>query len=81
MSADERRVAVVTGGANGIGLATAQRFARSGFTVVIAGVDVTNQLGSAALDLYVKSVESREGAHAFAEKRDPDFSKYRFSRT
>ena len=38
---------------------------------------VTNQLGMAALNLYLKSPESGEGARAFAEKRDPDFSRYR----
>ncbi|MFP3943366.1 MAG: SDR family NAD(P)-dependent oxidoreductase [Alphaproteobacteria bacterium] len=33
------RVAIVTGGANGIGLACARRFARSGMAVVIADID------------------------------------------
>src|SRR6187431_1273396 len=35
------RVAVITGGASGIGLATARRFAAEGATVVIADVDPT----------------------------------------
>ncbi|MEU9023277.1 3-oxoacyl-ACP reductase [Actinomadura sp. NPDC048394] len=37
----EGRVAVVTGGASGIGLATARRFAAEGATAVIADVDET----------------------------------------
>lgn len=35
------RVVVVTGGATGIGLASARRFAAEGATVVIAGRDAT----------------------------------------
>ncbi|HYI51437.1 MAG TPA: SDR family NAD(P)-dependent oxidoreductase, partial [Microbacterium sp.] len=35
------RVAVITGGASGIGLATAHRFAAEGATVVIADLDPT----------------------------------------
>jgi len=38
---------------------------------------VTNQLGFAALELYLKSEESSEGARAFADKREPDFGQYR----
>ncbi|GAA2000328.1 3-oxoacyl-ACP reductase [Microbacterium ulmi] len=37
----EDRVAIITGGASGIGLATAHRFAAEGATVVIADVDPT----------------------------------------
>jgi NAD(P)-dependent dehydrogenase (short-subunit alcohol dehydrogenase family) len=52
----EGRVAVVTGGASGIGLATARRFAAEGATAVIADVDET--AGKSAADelggLFVK---------------------------
>ena len=33
-------------------------------------------LAMSALDLYAHSPESHEGAAAFAEKRDPDFSSF-----
>ncbi|MGF6569091.1 NAD(P)-dependent dehydrogenase (short-subunit alcohol dehydrogenase family) [Paraburkholderia sp. GAS333] len=36
MNEPTRRVAIVTGGANGIGWATAQRFAQDGYSVVVA---------------------------------------------
>jgi NADP-dependent 3-hydroxy acid dehydrogenase YdfG len=39
VSAGEKRVAVVTGGANGLGRADAERFVRGGYTVVIADLD------------------------------------------
>ena len=42
------RVAVITGGGSGIGLATARRFAAEGAKVVVADVDVTS--GQAAAD-------------------------------
>ena len=42
------RVAVVTGGATGIGLAAARRFAADGATVMIAGRDATR--GEAAAE-------------------------------
>lgn len=38
---------------------------------------VTNQLAFDALDLFVKTEEAAEGPHAFVEKREPDFSRYR----
>ncbi|KTW02276.1 SDR family NAD(P)-dependent oxidoreductase, partial [Sphingomonas sanguinis] len=42
------RVAIVTGGASGIGLATARRFAAEGARVVIADLDETT--GTAAAE-------------------------------
>ena len=44
----EARVAVVTGGASGIGAATARRFAAGGWTVEIADLDVARGAGVAA---------------------------------
>ncbi|WP_372341785.1 3-oxoacyl-ACP reductase [Nocardia sp. CC216A] len=51
------RVAVVTGGGSGIGLATVRRFAREGAKVVVADIDpTTGAAAAAAVDgLYVKA--------------------------
>ncbi|MBV9702811.1 MAG: SDR family oxidoreductase [Methylobacteriaceae bacterium] len=46
--AEQQRVAVVTGGASGIGEATARRFAESGANVIIGDVDSTRGEGLAA---------------------------------
>ena len=35
------------------------------------------KLAFAGLDSFAKSEEASEGRRAFAEKRDPDFSKFR----
>ncbi|WP_280382006.1 3-oxoacyl-ACP reductase [Nocardia wallacei] len=50
------RVAVVTGGGSGIGLATARRFAQEGAKVVVADIDATSGEAAAAEvgGLYVK---------------------------
>jgi NAD(P)-dependent dehydrogenase (short-subunit alcohol dehydrogenase family) len=47
MGSLDDRVVVVTGGATGIGLASARRFAAEGATVVMAGRDVTRGEGAA----------------------------------
>jgi NAD(P)-dependent dehydrogenase (short-subunit alcohol dehydrogenase family) len=47
MGSFDDRVVVVTGGATGIGLASARRFAAEGATVVMAGRDVTRGEGAA----------------------------------
>ena len=55
------KVAVVTGGASGIGLATARTFARAGARVVIADV---RDAGSAAHEIG--------GRYVATDVRDPD---------
>jgi naphthoate synthase len=35
-----------------------------------------HMMGHLSLDMYYRSEEAQEGARAFTEKRDPDFSKY-----
>ena len=57
MQLDEGKVAVVTGAANGIGLALAQRFARSGMKVVMADVE-EKRLEAAAASVSSLGVEA-----------------------
>lgn len=47
MNEPTRRVAIVTGGANGIGWATAQRFAQDGYSVVVADLHAERARGRA----------------------------------
>ena len=68
---DEVRVAVVTGGAKGIGAAIASRLARDGFAVAILDLDVeggsrvaTGLAGASAHACDVSSLESVRGAVA-----------------
>jgi 2-ketocyclohexanecarboxyl-CoA hydrolase len=56
---------------------TALRFLKAAFNE--NSRPVTNQLGFAGLDVYLETDEAAEGARAFVEKRDPDFSRYRRS--
>ncbi|MFF0522004.1 3-oxoacyl-ACP reductase [Actinomadura nitritigenes] len=65
----EGRVAVVTGGASGIGLATARRFAAEGAKVVVADVDETagksaaDELGGLFVEVDVTSEDAVEALY------------------
>jgi NAD(P)-dependent dehydrogenase (short-subunit alcohol dehydrogenase family) len=67
------RVAVVTGGASGIGLATVRRFAEEGARVVVADVDettgknVAEEVGGLFVRADVTSEEDVRGMYAFAK--------------
>ena len=68
------RVAVVTGGASGIGLATARRFAEEGARVVIADLDettgkaVAEEVGGLFVRADVTSEEDVRAMYAFAKE-------------
>jgi NAD(P)-dependent dehydrogenase (short-subunit alcohol dehydrogenase family) len=56
----EGKVAVVTGGASGIGLATARRFAKAGAKVAIADITDASAIAKEVGGLFVKTDVSKE---------------------
>jgi len=56
---------------------TALRFLKHSFNADSASIAGLGQMAFAGLDLFTETEESREGRSAFAEKRDPDFSRFR----
>jgi len=56
---------------------TALRFLKAAFNADGAHIAGQGQIAFAGLDAFGKSPEADEGRSAFAEKRRPDFSKYR----
>jgi 1,4-dihydroxy-2-naphthoyl-CoA synthase len=56
---------------------TAIKLAKLSFNADTDQLHGTTELGFAALELYYASEEGREGTAAFAEKRRPDFARFR----
>ena len=56
---------------------TALRFLKHSFNADSDAIAGVSNLAFAALDLYAHGEEGMEGARAFAERRDPDFSRFR----
>jgi len=56
----EGKIAIVTGGASGFGLATVRRFAEAGATVVIADITDSSGLAAEVGGLYVKTDVTKE---------------------
>ena len=56
---------------------TALRFLKASFNADTAQAHGQGKLAFTGLECFGKSEEAGEGRHAFAEKRDPDFSKFR----
>lgn len=69
---EQGRIAVVTGGAGGIGLAVARRLARAGASVVVADADaaaaesVARQLGSSGIAVHA-DVSTEEGVETYMQ--------------
>jgi len=56
---------------------TAIRFLKHSFNADSESIAGISQMAFDGLDLFVRGDEAAEGVRAFAEKRDPDFGKYR----
>jgi NAD(P)-dependent dehydrogenase (short-subunit alcohol dehydrogenase family) len=66
-SAGQNKVAVITGGGSGIGLAIARTFSASGYSVIIIGRDV-KRLQKVAADI---STDKKQVTGIFCDVRDP----------
>ncbi len=56
---------------------TALRFLKHSFNADSDAIAGLSNLAFAGLDLFAHTAEAEEGARAFAERREPDFSPYR----
>ena len=80
MAADGQRVAVVTGGAKGLGLADAERFAAAGYAVVVADLDgdaasaAAQRLGGGAVGAAV-DVRDPAGVEALFARVDAELGR------
>ena len=56
---------------------TALRFLKMSFNADSAQISGQQRLAFTGLEAFGKSEEAREGREAFAEKRSPDFNRFR----